>query len=132
MPAWADDPLFSHLHPSENQPAAARAAGGESNKEVNYASLISTAASAGAAQKLVLDALLAKLTHVLSVELANLDPSRPLHAYGVDSLVSVGLRAWFAKELKADLAVGEVTGQGSIAMLAQVAAAKSKLVPKIK
>lgn len=35
----------------------------------------------------------------------DIDTSKPLHAYGVDSLLAVELRNYFAQELSADVAI---------------------------
>lgn len=47
----------------------------------------------------------------------DIDVSRPLHVYRVDSLLAVEVRNWFAKVWKADIAVFDITGQQSIASL---------------
>ena len=42
-----------------------------------------------------------------------MDMSKPLHAYGVDSLLTVELRNYFAKELNADVAIFDITDGSS-------------------
>lgn len=64
----------------------------------------STITSSGQeAERVVLDALLGTLAKVLSVDVADLDRAQPMHAYGVDSLVAVELRAWMAQEIESDI-----------------------------
>ena len=50
--------------------------------------------------------------------------SRPLHVFGVDSLLAVELRSWFARVWKADVPVFDITGQANIAALGRNVAMK--------
>lgn len=125
LPSWRLDPLFSHLTQTEtgtNQKAVAE-------KAVNHAALLAAASSGNEAEDIVLDALLLKLSRLLSVEESNLDSTRPLHAYGVDSLVAVELRSWLSKVLSAELSVFDITNKSSIHQLANTITEKSKLRP---
>ena len=45
-------------------------------KSINHGALLSAAVSLEAAEKIVLDALLQKLSRVLSVDVSNLDPNK--------------------------------------------------------
>jgi hypothetical protein len=93
------------------------------------AALLAAAKSPQEAGEIVLEALLEKLTKVLSVDAAELDPARPMHAYGVDSLVAVELRTWMAKEIGSNVSVFEMTSGQRIGQLAATAAANSRFVP---
>ncbi|TLD05739.1 uncharacterized protein PgNI_08484, partial [Pyricularia grisea] len=128
-PTWVRDPLFSHMRPNTAEATANGGGGGGSgdagNKEMKHAALLAAATTAGDAEAVVLDALLAKLSRVLSVELSDLDPACPLSRYGVDSLVAVSLRAWIGKELGAELSVFEMTDKPSIRALAAAVAGRS-------
>lgn len=130
LPAWRLDPLFSHLAVSGSTTTAADTGAADTKKAVNYVALLSAAKSSDEAEEVVLEALLLKLSRVLSVDVSNLDAGKPLHAYGVDSLVAVELRSWIAKELKAEVSVFDMTNASSISQVATTAAEKSKLVVK--
>lgn len=132
LPSWRADPLFGQLAVSSSATCATAAADGkaETAKAVNHAALLAAAASPEEAAQVALDAFLLKVSRVLSVEVSNLDPARPLHAYGVDSLVAVELRSWLAKELKAEVSVFDMTNASSIAQVASIAATRSNLVGK--
>jgi acyl carrier protein len=121
---WPEDPLFNHLRLSTSESASQDTT---ADQEVNHASLLASATSFDVAEKIVLEALLLKISRVLSVDVANLDASRPLHAFGVDSLVAVELRSWLAKELKAEVSVFDMTNKPSIQLLAKAATERSKL-----
>ncbi|KAF1974061.1 hypothetical protein BU23DRAFT_532398 [Bimuria novae-zelandiae CBS 107.79] len=72
---------------------------------INYAKAFRAATSADEASSVVLAALTSKLSRALSVAPEDLDPSKPLHQYGVDSLVAVELRNWFGKEFESIVTV---------------------------
>ncbi|KAI0480938.1 polyketide synthase [Xylariaceae sp. FL0804] len=130
-PAWMRDPLFSHLAQIRTGSSSSEAGEATAAKQdvKQAAALLAGAPSREAAEAVVLEALLLKLTRVLSVDLANLDAARPLHAYGVDSLVAVDVRSWLLKELGAEVSVFDMTGLPSIQRLAETATAKSKFLP---
>ncbi|KAL7626465.1 hypothetical protein AAE478_003237 [Parahypoxylon ruwenzoriense] len=125
-PRWMDDPLFNHLGRIETTGTVKRVS---TKKDVKYSSLLAPAPSLGEAEKIVLDALLLKLTRVLSVDIENLDPTKPLHAYGIDSLVAVDIRSWLLKELGSQLSVFDMANKSSIRQLATTATANSKFLP---
>ena len=47
-------------------------------------------------------------------------------SYGVDSLVAVELRNWFAREVSAEVAIFEILGEPSISSLAVAVARRSQ------
>jgi acyl carrier protein len=130
LPAWRLEPLFSHLAVSSSSTTAVAEDTTSAKKAVNHAVLLSAAKTPGEAKELVLEALLLKISRVLSVDVSNLDATKPLHAYGVDSLVAVELRSWMAKELKAKLSIFDITNTSSISQLATTTTEKSMLVGK--
>jgi hypothetical protein len=85
------------------------------------------AAGRAEAEGIVVEALMEKLARATSVTVEDIDRSRPLHMYGVDSLLAVELRNWFAKTFKADVAIFDITGQASLEEVATRAAAQSGL-----
>ncbi|KAG9235384.1 polyketide synthase [Amylocarpus encephaloides] len=126
QPTWQHEPRFNHmvLHGFNSGDTSAKQGSGKGSTAAH----LSAAKSTQEAEKVVLDALLEKLTKVLSVDMAELDPSRPMHAYGVDSLVAVELRTWMAKEIGSDVSVFEMTSGQRIGQLAAKAAGTSRFV----
>lgn len=57
-----------------------------------------------------------------------MDPAKPIHSFGVDSLVAVEMRNWFAKGVGVDLSVVEILGGEAIRHLAAGVARKSRFV----
>lgn len=80
------------------------------------------------AQAVVLAALVTKLARALGIPPIDVDTNKPLHAYGVDSLLAVELRNWFGKELGANIAVFDIMGADSITAMSVTVATNSVLV----
>ncbi|TGJ80361.1 hypothetical protein E0Z10_g8409 [Xylaria hypoxylon] len=126
QPAWQQEPRFNHMvmHNLSGDGSHVKKGSGKGST----AAFLSAAKSPEEAERIVLDALLEKLTKVLSVDIAELDPARPMHAYGVDSLVAVELRTWITKEIGSDVSVFEMTSGQRIGQLAATAAGISRFV----
>lgn len=77
---------------------------------------------------IVVDALVQRLSKATSTPVEEIDCNRPLHVYGVDSLLAVELRNWFSKLFKADVAIFDITGQASMQRVAEGAALSSALL----
>ncbi|KAK8037847.1 hypothetical protein PG991_001193 [Apiospora marii] len=128
--SWDKNPLLQPLKLWQHAEGGASRPGDDAleNSAARTGSAKDRLASANTlkeAQEVVLEAFLSKLSRILSVGEAELSPARPLHAYGVDSLVAVELRSWFAKEVAADLTVSDMTSQSCIRQVAELAAARS-------
>ncbi|KAK1621900.1 mycocerosic acid synthase [Colletotrichum phormii] len=131
QPTWQHEPIYNHLvlkgaHCGDSLP------GKQGSTKRSLSDAIGAAESLEDAEQLVREALLRQLAKILSYELADLDSSRPLNAYGVDSLVAVELRVWLTKEVGADISVFEITSGQRISQLAGKAAATSRFWSKIK
>ncbi|KAH9896185.1 beta-ketoacyl synthase domain-containing protein [Xylariomycetidae sp. FL2044] len=126
VPQWQEENRFSHLTLRDGSQGSHGNASQSNAKAAATADLLSAAKSPEEAQGIVVEALLAKLSRVLSIDTAELDAAKPLNAYGIDSLVAVELRSWTNKEIGADLSVFEMTGKGSISQLAATAVKRSR------
>ncbi|KAI1277648.1 polyketide synthase [Xylaria sp. FL0933] len=126
-PPWMRDPLFSQLGQLEANVSANQ--GTVVKRGVANATRIAAAVSLTEAEDIILDALLDKLSRVLSVDHPNLDINKPLHAYGVDSLVAVDVRSWLLKDLGSEVSVFDTNSQASIMHLAKTATAKNRFLP---
>ncbi|KAJ5872274.1 uncharacterized protein N7529_004627 [Penicillium soppii] len=86
---------------------------------------LQTAPNADAAYTIIRDAFVAHLKRMLRMtEDQKIDESVALVEQGVDSLVAVDIRAWFLRELEADVPTLKVMGGGSISVLVKTALAK--------
>lgn len=121
---WLNKPMFRNLR-QQNQSSGSTAVSAEGG--ANVAALLSQAQTVTEANEAVIQALLARLSKALSIPMPELDANKPLHQYGVDSLVAVELRSWFAKEIQADIAVFDILGSATVTSVGQLATSKSRL-----
>lgn len=122
-PHWMQRRTFRHLHLINlDGPSLAN-----SEKVINYATMFRNAASLEDASQVVTEGLVRKLSRVLSIPREDMDTSKPLHTYGVDSLLAVELRNYFAKELDADMAIFDIMGGSSIESVSMLVTRKSSL-----
>ncbi|KAH8721497.1 polyketide synthase PksD [Phaeosphaeriaceae sp. PMI808] len=82
--------------------------------------LFRQAESAEERTTVVVESLAKKLARALSIQPEEVDAHRPLHAFGVDSLVAVELRNWIAREFVADVPVFEITGGKTVAAIGEL------------
>ncbi|MCJ1393519.1 hypothetical protein MMC18_006394 [Xylographa bjoerkii] len=124
-PFWMRSPLFRHLYQmgASNSNSAT-----VDDLAVNIELLLQATDSPEAAATVIAEALVRKLGKALSIPSEDIEVSKPMHAYGVDSLVSVEIRKWFMKVMKADVAVFDIMGVGSIKALSEMVAARSALL----
>ncbi|KAF2829294.1 polyketide synthase PksD [Ophiobolus disseminans] len=69
---------------------------------------------------IVVEALARKLARALSIAPEDVDVDKPLHAFGVDSLVAVELRNWIGKEFAADVAVFDIMRGRTVAAIGEL------------
>jgi zearalenone synthase (highly reducing iterative type I polyketide synthase) len=89
---------------------------------------LARAASLSEATDIVTDLLIRKLAKSLQTETSEIDSGRPLHSYGVDSLVALEIRNWAILEIGAEITVFDVLSSVPMTALARVVAGKSKLL----
>lgn len=125
VPPWLYRPLFRSLHMIENNQNTVF----ESEDVDDYKSLVGAAESMDQVSDIIVDGLRTKLAKSLAVDKANIEPGRPIHSYGVDSLSAVELRTWFRTQISADVSVFDILGNSSIADLAAAVVPKSQYLP---
>ncbi|KAI9695597.1 MAG: Type I Iterative PKS [Bogoriella megaspora] len=127
LPPYMHFPLFRHMY------QMGRDANGTKTADVSksdYGALIREAKTQTEAGAIVAAALAKRLSRALSIPEEDVNLSEPVHTFGVDSLVAVELRFWFASEIKADVSVFNILGNNSIAKLGMLAAEKSEFFGK--
>ena len=123
IPSFMQRPMYRHMHQMD---LLNESVSGMSETAANYATLFASAGSLSEAGEMVAQGLARKLSKALSMPAEDIDTSKPLHAYGVDSLLAVELRNWFAKEMNADVAIFTIMGGSSIAAVSATVASLSK------
>ena len=116
-------PLYQHLLQVEagsGDDLDTDASTTQSNKQ-----LFAAAATLAAAVDVVTDALVTRLAANFPGLADHADVQKSLSSYGVDSLVAIELRTWFANEFGSDIAIFEIVGEMPIAQFAALVAKKS-------
>jgi len=89
-----------------------------------FAKLQTSGAETAALTKAALNLLLIQITKILRLE-TEMEPGKPLMAYGLDSLSAVELRGWVRQKMGAELSTLDITNASSLNALAE------KLVSKL-
>lgn len=125
-PFWTSDAKFRHLRLAAEAINAANSTAQAAT--ISYSAQLKAAESLPEAQSVVCNGLLSKLPSLLMLEAEDMDVSRSLSDYALDSLVAIELRNFITREFESNLQVLELLSSGSIESLAKAICAKSKLV----
>ena len=128
---WMRKPLFGHMYQAAvgSDGHSRNLLGGEHAKDAsNFRTLFAGAGSLSEAGALARQALVKKLSQSLATASEGIDPDKPLHSYGVDSLLAIELRTWIAREFAAEVAVFEILGGATAAGMGATIARNSRLV----
>ena len=80
------------------------------------------------ANQVVYDSVAAKFSSILMIPAEDIVPSKPIVAYGLDSLVSVEIRNWISRELGVKMQLLEVLNSSSLQALAATIVRESGFV----
>ncbi len=89
-------------------------------------------ASRDDARALVTGWIVDKLGQVLGLSESEIDPSKPLNAYGMDSLVAMDLNNWLSAEIGAEFAVFSLLSNLPLKKLGEQAVEKSRYLEGLK
>ncbi|KAG4218640.1 hypothetical protein PC116_g32880, partial [Phytophthora cactorum] len=129
QPFWTPDAKCKHLREAMEAAAAAdAAASGGAAKAISYNAAVKAAKTLEEAEAVVCDGLVHKLAAVMMMELEDLDVTRSLSHYPLDSLVAIEIRNFITREFEATLQVLELLSSGSIQTLSKAVCVKRKLV----
>ncbi|KAF3055049.1 Lovastatin diketide synthase LovF [Daldinia childiae] len=95
---------------------------------ISYAMVLKEATSREEASAMVTGWLQAKIAHTLGLQEEDVDPTKPIHTYGIDSLVAIDLKNWFSKEIGADIKVFFMLGNQTLEAVAREAVKGSKFM----
>ena len=124
-PYWLQRPTFSPLAQIGLTSALSSV---KDTKTENFAADLRGTSCLSDAKDVVLNSMVSRLSRALAIPMNDIDTSKPLHAYGVDSLFAVELRNWFAKELASDVAVFDIMNAESMIAMSTIVALKSSNV----
>ncbi|KAL1982812.1 hypothetical protein VTN96DRAFT_872 [Rasamsonia emersonii] len=131
-PFYFDDARFSILARTGTSQQHHHQHGANGQSSLSVQTQLAQAQSLDEAAQVVQSTLLARVAKSLQSNVSDIDPGRPLHSFGVDSLVAVEVANWVFKELHATLTVFEVLASVPITALAEQIASRSSLVPKFQ
>ena len=123
IPYWMERATFRQMYQMGLDNVNEKAA----DNELRHIDLFRSDISLAEGSALVVEVLRIKLSKALSVPLEDLDPEKALHHYGVDSLLAVELRNWFAKEWGADVAIFDIIGAPNLGAIGVTVATRSSL-----
>ncbi|KAL2265959.1 hypothetical protein VTJ83DRAFT_5311 [Remersonia thermophila] len=131
-PFWTDDAKFKAMRIAAEEEAAALAAS-SGTTTVSFNAALRAAATRAEAEDAVCRGLVDKITSVLMMEKDELDVTRSLSHYPLDSLVAIEIRNFITREFEANLQVLELLSSGSVQTLSKLVCDKSKIVkPELK
>jgi NAD(P)-dependent dehydrogenase (short-subunit alcohol dehydrogenase family)/aryl carrier-like protein len=125
-PAGFERPIYSHLQILPSRHAAALENSADAKKLPSHS--LPSATSLAEATNIITEAIQAQLSSLLVVSKDDIDPKKPIHKYGVDSLVAVEMKNWFMKGVGADVGTADILGHSGISELAAKVATRSKFV----
>ncbi|AEO64476.1 polyketide synthase [Thermothielavioides terrestris NRRL 8126] len=124
-PFWTEDAKFKAMRIAAEEAAAKDAS---LNAVVSFNAALKQATTRAEAEDVICRGLVDKISSVLMMEAEELDITRSLSHYPLDSLVAIEIRNFITREFEANLQVLELLSSGSIQTLAKGVCAKSKLV----
>ncbi|KAI1330121.1 putative PKS-like enzyme [Xylariaceae sp. FL0255] len=126
QPFWTQDAKCKYLREAAEALVAADTS--TATKVISYNAAIKAAKTLEEAEQVVCDGLVSIFAAAMMMELEDLDITRSLSHYPLDSLVAIEIRNFITREFEATLQVLELLSSGSIQTLSKVKCAKSKLV----
>lgn len=131
LPYYFSDPRMGPIAVLSSNNQNKSAAGEQQQQQQGVAARLAAVSSDGGREKageIILDALVHRIADMLQIPASEVDPSRPMYRYGVDSLVALEVRNWITRELKANVALLEILAAVPMVAFAAKIVEKSKLV----
>ncbi|KAH8902159.1 polyketide synthase [Coniochaeta sp. PMI_546] len=124
-PFWTEDAKFQAMRLAAEEAAAMDAS---ANTIISFNAAVKASKSLAEAEEIVCKGLVDKISTVLMLDAEDMDITRSLSHYPLDSLVAIEIRNFITREFEANLQVLELLSSGSIQTLAKGVCSKSKLV----
>jgi acyl carrier protein len=130
-PLHFERPFFAHLEVlGTADKVAGEATVASLDKVSQLVGQLTAAPSMDVAQALVVEALRCGLSEIIGCAADDVDPSKPLHEHGIDSLMSTRLSGWISKKLKAEVGFLDISNAESLHEVAWGIVKTSEMVPK--
>ncbi|KAI1355097.1 hypothetical protein F5Y01DRAFT_327941 [Xylaria sp. FL0043] len=95
---------------------------------VNFESLFRQASGPDERAEVVIQGLATRLARAMSIATKDIEPSRHLSDYGVDSLMAIELRNWISRDFGSNLAVFDMMGAATIEDIGHLVVSRSEFV----
>ncbi|KAL8698413.1 MAG: hypothetical protein Q9224_001862 [Gallowayella concinna] len=128
VPLWCSDPKFAHILAAHA--AITGGASDSSSPAHTVRQVLKQATTLASAIRIVAEAVAQRLASLLMISVDDINISKPLVAYGLDSLAAVELRNWMTSGLEANVPLIELMNSPSIEHLAGKIVRKSRIVEK--
>ena len=133
---WARDAKFSHcrraIHSDGHDASSSSPSETSDALSSSPSSKLRQATSLPALIQTVYGCLCDKFSSILMIPTDDITPTKPVVAYGLDSLVAIEIRNWLDRELDAKLPLMEMLSASSLTALAEKVVGKSGIVdPRI-
>lgn len=116
---WTTRSFFKNLYQNHNYDNKATVSKGTANLSTQLKAAITLEARTA----VLTEAFIEKTAAVLGADVASIQSTNPLSMYGLDSIVAVEFRKWFAKTINVDVALFDILSSSSIDALVSKAAA---------
>ncbi|KAI1126417.1 lovastatin nonaketide synthase [Nemania abortiva] len=121
-------PIFSHLFAMGRGSGTAEDPSKAAVGRISREAALRATETEDEAGSLVTGWLRAKIAHVLGLTVEDVDTGRPIHTFGIDSLVALDLMNWFNREVGAEVQVFMLLGNTPMEELARDAARRSRFL----
>ncbi|TRX95760.1 hypothetical protein FHL15_003314 [Xylaria flabelliformis] len=125
-------PFWGHMHHAplrgySNGDAGPSIAATTGRKQtVNYAELLDAAESIEDATKIIMEALVTRVSSLVGTETSRIEVHKSLQSYGIDSISAIDVRNWVMKAFAVDTPIFELLSDSSFATLATNIAQKTR------
>ncbi|KAF4124786.1 Acyl transferase domain in polyketide synthase (PKS) enzyme [Geosmithia morbida] len=124
-PYWSRTALWSHLDLVDRPPpSSGDEQDGSSNGKVEMKAMLAACTDVGAATDSITSGLMHMLAKAMNMLFEEMDPHKSPTAYGVDSLVAVGVRNWVFTNCGVNISVFEVLSDRTVEELAEMVVEK--------
>ncbi|KAI0897641.1 ketoacyl-synt-domain-containing protein [Annulohypoxylon nitens] len=116
-PYWTRTSLFTRLNEVDMPEGWSSTSDKDPDSRNDMQRMLAQATDAEAEEAIVTKGLQEMLSKSMNMDASDIEVSRPPSAYGVDSLVAVGVRNWVSRECSVDVSIFEVLSDTSISKL---------------
>ena len=125
---WAPDAKFSHCQRAIYGDGDDPSSTSKTSVASSPSSKVRQATSLSSAVRSVYESLGEKFASILIIPLEDITPTKPVVAYGLDSLVAIEIRNWLDRELEAKAPLMELLSASSLTALAESVVGRSGIV----